>query len=157
MVIHRSRNPSLIDLSIHVDGIYLNTFSADGIIVATPSGSTAYSLAAGGPILEPELEAFVITPISPHTISNRPIVLMPKEKIEVQYLSPYGPVEVTYDGISQFHMHTNEVFSISRSKRTFKLVSIYRRRDYYSTLRTKLGWTGQLRYRELNHQEDVKK
>ncbi|MFC2049172.1 NAD(+)/NADH kinase, partial [Chlamydiota bacterium] len=98
IVIHRSRNPSLIDLSISVDGNYLNTFSADGIIVATPSGSTAYSLAAGGPILTPDLNAFVITPISPHTISNRPIVLMPKQTIEVQYLGAYEPVEVTFDG-----------------------------------------------------------
>ncbi len=72
IVFHRSRHPSLIDLSIHVDGTYLNTFSADGIIISTPSGSTAYSLAAGGPILTPNLNAFVITPISPHTISIDP-------------------------------------------------------------------------------------
>ena len=104
--------PQLIDLSIHVDGIYLNTFSADGIIVSTPSGSTAYSLAAGGPILTPELNAFVITPISPHTISNRPIVLMPKEKIEVQYFSAYNPVEITYDGFSRYTMSPNEIFTI---------------------------------------------
>ncbi len=150
MVIHRSRNPSLIDLSIHVDGKYLNTFSADGIILSTPNGSTAYSLAAGGPILTPEIIAFVITPISPHTISNRPIVLMPKEKIEVQYLSPYDPVEMTYDGFSRYALSTNEVFTVTPSKRTFKIVSL-ERRDYFATLRTKLGWTGQIRYGELNH------
>jgi NAD+ kinase len=150
MVIHRSRNPCLIDLSIHVDGKYLNTFSADGIIISTPNGSTAYSLAAGGPILTPELNAIVITPISPHTISNRPIVLMPRDKIEMQYLSNYDPVEITYDGFPCHTMATNEIFSISRAKRSFKMVNL-KRTDYFSTLRTKLGWAGQLRYGELNH------
>lgn len=153
MVIHRAHNPSLIDLSIHVDGTYLNTFSADGIIVSTPSGSTAYSLAAGGPIITPELNAFVITPISPHTISNRPIVLMPKHHIEVQYLSSYSPVEITYDGFSRYTMRTNEIFSIKKATKTFKMVSL-NRSDYFSTLRTKLGWSGQVRYSQLNHATD---
>lgn len=150
IVIHRSKNPSLIDLSIHVDGVYLNTFSADGIIFATPSGSTAYSLAAGGPILTPELKALCVTPISPHTISNRPLVLMPQGKIEIQYLSPYDPVEVTYDGFSRHSLATNDVFTISLSPKKFKLVSLFRT-DYFTTLRTKLGWSGQVRYSELNH------
>lgn len=149
IVIHRSRNPSLIDLSVFVDGDYLNTFSADGIIISTPSGSTAYSLAAGGPILTPNLNAFVITPISPHTISNRPIVLMPKDKIDLQYLSSYDPVEITYDGFSHYSMQTNDIFSVVKSARTFKMVNL-QRTDYYSTLRTKLGWSGQLRYSQLN-------
>lgn len=153
MVVHRSLNPSLIDLSIHVDGVYLNTFSADGVIVSTPSGSTAYSLAAGGPILTPELNAFVITPISPHTISNRPVVLFPKEKIEVQYLSPYDPVEITYDGFSRYSMTTGEIFSIAVSSRKFKTVALPRT-DYFATLRTKLGWSGQVRYSELNHRAE---
>ena len=144
MVIHRAKNPSLIDLSIHVDGTYLNTFSADGIILSTPSGSTAYSLAAGGPILAGELDAFVITPICPHTISNRPIVLMPKHTIEVQYQSPYDPVEITYDGVSRYTMATSEVFSVSRSSKTVKMVKLDRT-DAYATLRTKLGWSGQVR------------
>lgn len=150
MVIHRAHNPSLIDLSIHVDGNYLNTFSADGIIIATPSGSTAYSLAAGGPILTPELNAFVITPISPHTISNRPIVVMPKQNIEIQYLSSYNPVEITYDGFSRYTMSSNEIFTITKSKRTFKMVNL-KRIDYFTTLRTKLGWSGQVRYSQLNY------
>lgn len=144
MVVHRAINPSLIGLAIHIDGVYLNTFSADGVIISTPSGSTAYSLAAGGPILAPELNAFVLTPISPHTISNRPIVLMPKEEISIQYLSDYEhPVEIAFDGISRFHMRTGERFRIRPSDRKFRLVSLLRT-DYYSTLRTKLGWTGRL-------------
>lgn len=145
MTVHRAINPSLIGLAIHVDGIYLNTFTADGIIVATPSGSTAYSLAAGGPILTPELNAFVLTPISPHTISNRPIVLMPKEELQIQYLTESEhPVEISFDGISRFHLRTGEVFRIRPSERRFRLVKL-RRRDYFSTLRSKLGWSGKLR------------
>jgi NAD+ kinase len=144
IVFHRARNPCLIELAIHVDGNYLNTFSADGIIVSTPSGSTAYSLAAGGPILTPELEAFVLTPISPHTISNRPIVLMPKHGIQVQYISDYDPIEVTYDGVASFSMATGEMFHISASTRTCKLISLPQY-DYFATLRKKLGWTGKLK------------
>jgi NAD+ kinase len=153
IVVHRSKNPTLIDLSIHVDGDYLNTFSADGLIISTPSGSTAYSLAAGGPILTPELKAFVITPISPHTISNRPIVLMPQSKIEIQYLSPYEPIEISYDGFSRFSMATNDIFKIFPSNRIFKIVSL-KRSDYFTTLRTKLGWSGQVRYTQLNLRDE---
>ncbi len=144
IVVHRAKNPSLVEIAIHADGLYLNTFEADGIILATPNGSTAYSLAAGGPILSPDLEALVLTPISPHTISNRPIVLSCKQEIQIQYLSDYDPVEVRADGITSMSLHTGDVFRITRSKRNFKLISL-NRRDYFSTLRTKLGWSGKLR------------
>ena len=144
IVIHRANNPSIIDLAIYVDGRYLNTFAADGIIISTPSGSTAYSLSAGGPILTPELDALVLTPINPHTISNRPIVLMPKNEIRVEYISDHSPVEITYDGLPCFTMRTGESLTITRSKRFFKLVCMPNH-DYFSTLRDKLGWTGKLR------------
>jgi len=144
IVVHRAKNPSLVEIAIHVDGLYLNTFESDGIIIATPNGSTAYSLAAGGPILSPDLEAIVLTPISPHTISNRPIVLNAKQEIQIQYLSDYDPIEVRADGLSSHLLHTGEVFRIVRSQRNFRLISLLRR-DYFTTLRTKLGWSGKLR------------
>ena len=144
IVLHRGSNPNLVEIAIHAGGVYLNTFEADGIIVATPNGSTAYSLAAGGPILSPRLEAIVITPISPHTISNRPIVLTCEEKIELQYLSHTHPLEVRADGLTPLSLKTGEVFHIHQSKKKFRLVSLHRR-DYFSTLRTKLGWAGKLR------------
>lgn len=144
IVVQRAQNPSLIDLAIHVDGKYLNTFSADGIIFSTPSGSTAYSLAAGGPILTPELEAFVITPICPHTISNRPIVLMPQSEIQIQYISEYDPVEIAYDGFAHFLMSTGEVFHIRQAERRCQLIELPHH-DYFSTLRKKLGWSGRMR------------
>ncbi|HEX2582874.1 MAG TPA: NAD(+)/NADH kinase, partial [Chlamydiales bacterium] len=105
-VLHRANNHSLIELAIHVDGTYVNTFLADGVIIATPNGSTAYSLAAGGPILSPSLDAVVITPVCPHTISNRPIVLTADKEIEIQYLSAYDPIEVRADGLEAFSLST---------------------------------------------------
>lgn len=144
IVIHRGKNPSLVEIAIHVDGTYLNTFEADGIIVATPNGSTAYSLAAGGPIISPEVEALVLTPVSPHTISNRPIVLTADQEIQIQYLSDYEPVEIRADGLTKLELQTGDVFRISRYPKSFKLVSLPRR-DYFSTLRSKLNWSGKLR------------
>lgn len=143
-VIHRSKNSSLIELSITVDGLFLNTFEADGIILSTPNGSTAYSLAAGGPILSPSLDGVVITPICPHTISNRPIVLTANHQIKIEYLSAYDPIEVVADGLEHFELKQNEHFSFKKSEKVFKLVNL-NRRDYFSTLRTKLGWSGKLR------------
>ena len=144
LVIHRGQNYSLIELALIVDGVYVNTFVADGIVIATPNGSTAYSLAAGGPILSPTLDALVITPICPHTISNRPIVLTSERQIEIQYLSDYDPVEIRADGLDSISISTNETFTIKRSERKFNLVNLHRH-EYFSTLRTKLGWSGKLR------------
>lgn len=144
IVIHRGKNPSLVEMSLHVNGTYLNTFVADGLIVSTPNGSTAYSLASGGPILHPNINAIVITPISPHTISNRPIVLNADEEIQIQYLSNYDPLEVSADGLAPLPLHTGDVLKLKRSEKVFRLVNLTRH-DYFSTLRTKLGWAGKLR------------
>lgn len=144
IVIHRANNPCLIDLAVYVDDRYLNTFSADGLIISTPSGSTAYSLAAGGPILTPELNALILTPICPHTISNRPIVLRPEKEIRVEYISDHAPVEITYDGFPCFTMNLGESLSITHSERLFRLISMPGH-DYFATLRNKLGWAGKLR------------
>ncbi len=143
-VIHRGQNPSLVEISIQVGGVYLNTFEADGIIIATPNGSTAYSLAAGGPILSPGLEAIVITPISPHTISNRPIVLTAKEQIQIEYRSKNGSVSLSADGLSSICMQPFETFLVSKHPEFFQLIKLHRR-DYFSTLRRKLNWSGKLR------------
>jgi NAD+ kinase len=146
VVIHRSSIPSLIDLSVHVDGEYLSTFCADGLIVATPGGSTAYSLSAGGPILSPELEAFVLTPICPHTISNRPIVFKPHKQIEIEYYNHQEGVEITFDGHSPHTFKPGQKLTISPSHHRFRMVKL-ERQNYFHTLRTKLGWSGQIRYK----------
>lgn len=143
-VVHRGKNANLVEMAIHVRGTYLNTFIADGMIISTPNGSTAYSLAAGGPILTPDLNAIVITPISPHTISNRPIVLHGNAEIEIQYLSHHYPLEVSADGIPCEELQAGDVLKISRGKKSFRLVNLTRH-DYFTTLRSKLGWAGKLR------------
>ena len=144
IVVHRAQNPCLVEMEIYVDDQYLNTFSADGMIISTPSGSTAYSLSAGGPILTPELRAFVLTPICPHAISNRPIVLMPQKHIQVKYQSHLLPVEVNFDGISSFSLHKEQIVTITPSSKSFNLVNL-KRHNYFSTLREKLGWQGKLK------------
>lgn len=143
IVLHRALNYSLIELAIRIDGVYVNTFVADGIVIATPNGSTAYSMAAGGPILNPELDAIVITPVCPHTISNRPIVLAADHQIQVEYISHYDPIDVRADGIDAFDLPSQGKITIRRSARIFKIVHL-KRNDYFSTLRTKLGWSGKL-------------
>lgn len=144
MVVHRGPNYNLVDVGLTVNGKYFNTFSADGVIVATPSGSTAYSLSAGGPIVSPELQAVVITPICPHALSNRPIVLQQPDSIEVEYLSDYLPVDVAFDGITRFTLAPKEKFVIRKANRRFRLISVPGF-DYFATLRGKLNWTGTLR------------
>ncbi len=144
IAIHRAHNYSLIELAIRVDGVDVNTFMADGVVIATPNGSTAYSLAAGGPILSPSLDAIVITPICPHTISNRPIVITADHSIEIEYLSPYEPVDVRADGINAISLSPKQSITVKRSKKNFKLVNLHRH-EYFSTLRSKLGWSGKLK------------
>ncbi|KAF3362049.1 NAD kinase [Chlamydiales bacterium STE3] len=143
IVIHRGKNPSLIDLLIHIDGCYLNTFSADGLIISTPNGSTAYSLAAGGPILTPDLDAIVITPISPHTISNRPIVIKADKEIQIQLVSFQEAVDVNYDGIVHQHLLKDDILRINPSDRKFRLIGL--EKHFFATLRSKLGWSGKLK------------
>lgn len=144
IVVHRGKNPNLVEISLSMNGVYLNTFVADGLIVATPSGSTAYSLAAGGPIVTPDLEAFVITPISPHTISNRPIVVSSMHEIHIKSLTPGELLDVSADGIPLHTLSHEQSYCITRHMRNFRMISL-KGRDYYGTLRTKLGWSGKLR------------
>lgn len=149
VVIHRASNRSLIDLAMYVDDHYLNKFSADGMIIATPSGSTAYSLAAGGPIITPDLNAILLTPICPHTISNRPIVLLPKNEIRLEATSLKAPLDVIVDGFPSTTISQGESIRIKQAKKCFKLINLpgY---DYFSTLRTKLQWSGQIRSKKTS-------
>ena len=143
-VIHRAHNHKLVMLSVRYNSKLIGTFSADGLIIATPNGSTAYSLAAGGPIICPELDALTLTPICPHTISMRPIVLNAKYEIQVQYIgSDDHPIELRTDGINNCTVKTNEIINIRKSEKTFKLVKLHKH-DYFATLNSKLGWSGQM-------------
>jgi NAD+ kinase len=139
VVVHGPR-ARMLELSIHIAGADLGRALADGIIVATPSGSTAYNLSAGGPVISPRLRALVITPISPHMLSMRPLVVEADEEIEIQLLRTASEqAELTVDGQACLEMAVGERIFVRRAPRDLELV-VTRDRTFYDTLRTKLGW-----------------
>ena len=133
----------MVKLEVSIDGKYFNTFQSDGLIISTPTGSTAYSLAASGPILYPTIKAFVITPICPHTLTTRPFVVPDSSKIEIKSISQKEAITATVDGLTSFQLEKNEITNIHLSKKTFKLISFPDKdTNFYSTLRKKLSWKG---------------
>ncbi len=112
----------IIDLEISVDGVPLCTYRADGLIVATPTGSTAYSLSAGGPIVEPTLDVMLVSPISPHTLSQRPIVLPERSRVAIAIRSPDEDVVLTIDGQEGMQLASEDVVSVRASKNRVLLV-----------------------------------
>ncbi len=129
----------IIELDVRVDGAFVSAFRADGLIVASPTGSTAYNLAAGGPILSPALAAIVVTPICPHMLTNRPLVLGDEAVIEVRLETHEVEVHVTLDGQRGTPLGPGDSVSVTRSPRRLRLVTPPSR-DYYEVLRTKLRW-----------------
>lgn len=128
----------LIELCITVNGSWINTFSADGLIISTPTGSTAYSLSAGGPIIHPSLEAILITPICPHILTNRPIVLPDTKEIEVVAKSN-REVVLTIDGQPMKRLAFEEAVRLRKAKEKIHLIQTPNK-NYYQILRTKLNW-----------------
>lgn len=131
----------LIELELSSDDTFIGTYRADGIIVATPTGSTAYSLAAGGPILDHTTEAFVITPICPHSLGARPLVVPSEREIKVRVLPTDRPVTATIDGQVARELREGDQVRVVRSKIVTKLVSLGNR-SYYDIVREKLFWKG---------------
>jgi NAD+ kinase len=129
----------IIELEARVDGAFVSAFRADGLIVASPTGSTAYSLAAGGPILHPSLGAIVVTPISPHMLTNRPLVLADSATIELRLARQGGEVHVTLDGQRGFPLSHEDTVTVTRSPRRLRL-AVSPARDYFEVLRKKLRW-----------------
>jgi NAD+ kinase len=139
VVINKGAVARIIDLETNINGSYVTTFKADGLIISTPTGSTAYSLSAGGPILYPTLESIVLTPICSHTLTNRPIVLPDNFKIEIIIRKMSGDVFLTLDGQVGFSLMTGDVIEINKSEYKTKLL-VPLERDYFRVLRTKLKW-----------------
>lgn len=138
-VIQRSGESRLLSIEILADGQELNTFWADGIIVATPTGSTAYSLAVGGPIVTPGSGSIVLTPIAPHTLTVRPIVLPDTVTIEARVLDADASFVFMMDGRNTAIRDHRTLFTIRRAAHTVNLVSMPEQ-DFFSTLRNKLMW-----------------
>lgn len=129
----------MIDFDCFVDNLFLNSFRADGIIISTPTGSTAYSLSAGGPIIHPNMSAMVITPICPHMLSNRPVVISGESIVDVKFGRSNIDMILTVDGRPTVAIERDDVISIRRSSVPFNLVRPSNR-DYFEVLRTKLKW-----------------
>jgi NAD+ kinase len=138
-VINKGALARMMQLKITVSDGYLTTLRADGLIVATPTGSTAYSLSAGGPIIHPTSHCFVVTPICPHTLSNRPIALPDTVVVSVCLTSQSEDVSLTLDGQIGFPLMTNDVVEIRRSRLKMRLIK-HPTKSYYEILRTKLKW-----------------
>jgi NAD+ kinase len=139
VVITKATMARIITLDVTIDGLFVSTFRADGLLVCTPTGSTAYNLAAGGPILYPTLPAVVLTPICPHMLSNRPLVVGEEATIEVSLASSRdGDVHVAFDGQRVHALQPHDRVVITCSTRTLRLVRPPR--DYFEVLRTKLKW-----------------
>src|SRR5207237_5588223 len=141
VVLSRGKLSRLILLSTRVDGESLTEFNADGIIVATPTGSTAYSLSAGGPIMTPESGVFVITPICPHVLTNRSIIVSDDSLIEVEGSEPDYPVYLTVDGGEPLRMEVGSVVAIRKAEKTLPL-AVMPDASFFSVVRQKLKWSG---------------
>ena len=139
VVINKGALARIISLETYVNGAYVNTFAADGIIISTPTGSTAYNLAAGGPILSPELGAIIINPICPHTLTNRPLVLPEDVTVKVILKAEGEDVLLTLDGQVGFALRYDDVVEVRKAPQTVKLIEPPRR-NYFQVLRTKLRW-----------------
>ncbi len=141
VVITRGPLSRIIDVSVSVGHHFVARFTADGLIIATATGSTAYNLSAGGPIVHPAVDALVLTPIAPHILTNRPVVFPASEEVRVQPLSRDGGDEiyVTFDGHEGLRLRPDDVVKICRAQETVRLVRASTR-TYFEVLRRKLGW-----------------
>lgn len=135
---------AILNVDLYVDAELVTTYSCDGLIISTPIGSTAHNLSAGGPILRQDLQAFVISPISPHTLTNRPVVDSADRVFELVVPKPHGGTTLVADGRVMGNMQSGDRVRVTRAESRFKLMKVAGR-SYYRTLREKLGWGGQLK------------
>ncbi len=139
VVINKAALARIIEIEVSLNGLYVNSFRADGLIVSTPTGSTAYNLSAGGPIIYPSMNAVVLTPICPFTLTNRPIVVPDDAMIELKLEKENEGVVFTLDGQIGYTMNTDDRVRIRKSRTTFNLVQP-QNRNYFDVLRNKLKW-----------------
>jgi NAD+ kinase len=140
VVVTKAARSRMNDLSVFVGDEFVTRVKADGLIVATPTGSTAYNLAAGGPIVQPSLDALILTPIAPHTLTNRPIVIPASAAVRVQpHIDERDELYVTFDGQAGFQLTAGDEIRICRAERPMRLIRPSTR-SYFEVLRQKLKW-----------------
>lgn len=139
VVINKAALARIIEIDVTLNGQFVNSFRSDGLIVSTPTGSTAYNLSAGGPIIYPSMNAVVLTPICPFTLTNRPIVIPDSAEIELKLIDDNEGVFLTLDGQTGFRMKADDRVIIRKSSTTFNIVQPPNR-NYFDVLRNKLQW-----------------
>lgn len=140
LVMHKWNAARVIELETYIDGRFLNMFRSDGLIVSTPTGSTAYALSAGGPLLHPTLDALLIVPVCPHTMSNRPLVIAGDSRIEIVVSNRQRDhAQLTSDGQVSFALQAGDRVHIAKKDKPVRLLHPTQR-DHYELLRAKLRW-----------------
>lgn len=152
IVIERGKFPKMIEINIEIDNEYVSTFSADGIILATPTGSTGYSLSTGGPIVNPSTESITLSPISAHTLSMRPLVISSQQTVVIKAESQFDAVRVICDGQRVNYLNSPAIIKITKSKNNLKLVR-NSDKSYFEILRKKLYWGMDLRAKNNGEKE----
>jgi NAD+ kinase len=143
VVVSRGERSRVIRLEVEIDGVMLTEYNADGLIVATPTGSTAYSLSAGGPLLAPDSGVFVITPICPHVLTNRSVIVNERSRIMVRPSEGQLGICLTLDGRNPLVLEAGDVTQIRRSRQALRLV-FPSRLPFFEVLRQKLKWSGKV-------------
>jgi NAD+ kinase len=138
-VVHKGTLARMIELELHIDSGFVCRYRADGLIVATPTGSTAYSMSAGGPIVHPAVEAILITPICPHTLSDRPVVVPDTSQIELRMAENTDSIFLTMDGQTGVPLQAGDRVRITRAPERLKLIHLPKK-TYFEILRNKLKW-----------------
>jgi len=139
MVVHKARPLRMLNIRVSVDGDYLNTYTADGLIVSSPTGSTAYSLSVQGPIVVPTLDAMVINPISPHSLTARPVVVPGDSRIRIEFEGEVDDHILSVDGQVEVDLAEDSVIEVFRGSHPVNLV-VWKERSFYDILRRKMQW-----------------
>jgi NAD+ kinase len=153
IVIDKGGWPKMIEITAQVDGEYVSTFSADGVIIATPIGSTGYSLSTGGPVVSPSAGAITLSPVSPHSLTMRPLVLSSEQEIVIKADSPHNEIQISCDGQRVYHVPPPLEIKIVKSFKPLKLVHTSVT-TYFETLRNKLLWGIDVRRSKINNEEN---
>jgi len=141
LVLNRGALSRLAYSAVYLNGSYLTTFKADGLIVATPTGSTAYSLAAGGPVIHPTVPGIILTPICPFTLTNRPLIIPDDTEIEIQLEGDATDIFLTFDGQEGVSIGSKDRIVITKGKHPVKMIS-FSKDNYYDVLKARLLWSG---------------
>ena len=141
MVINRGALARLAHIETYIDDHYLTTYSADGLIVATPTGSTAYSLAAGGPVIHPAVPGIILTPICPFTLTNRPLIVPESANIKIRLTKGSSDIILTFDGQKGLEIDDRDEIKIEKGLHPIHLITLPDR-QYFDILKNKLKWSG---------------